>query len=106
MSCLDKLFWVAMRRLWPGWKNSLIVVTPATVVRWHRAGFRLYWAWLSRTRRVGGRRPLTKELRDLIYRIGRGEPDLGSVTHSRRVAQERIRHLGANGFSMGEAGDP
>ena len=25
-------------------------MTPETVVRWHRTGFRLYWAWLSRKR--------------------------------------------------------
>jgi hypothetical protein len=37
---LDKLLWVAIRRLWSGWKHSLIVVTPETVVRWRRAGFR------------------------------------------------------------------
>ena len=37
---LDKLFWVAVRRFWAEWKKSLIVVTPETVVRWHRAGFR------------------------------------------------------------------
>ncbi len=43
LDLLDKLFWVAVRRFWSGWKQALIVVTPATVVRWHRAGFRLYW---------------------------------------------------------------
>jgi putative transposase len=48
------------------------------VVRWHRAGFRLYWSWLSRTRRVGGRRPLTKELRDLIYRMVAENPTWGA----------------------------
>ena len=40
MGLLDKLFWVAVRRFWAEWKKSLIVVTPETVVRWHRAGFR------------------------------------------------------------------
>ena len=33
----DKLFWVMLRRLWPGWKQVLILVQPETVVRWHRA---------------------------------------------------------------------
>jgi len=41
----DKLFWVFIRRLWNGWQRSLAIVTPETVVRWHRAGFRLYWTW-------------------------------------------------------------
>jgi len=44
----DKLFWVAARRFWSAWKQSLIVVTPETVVRWHRAGFRMYWSLISR----------------------------------------------------------
>ena len=46
LALLDKLFWVSARRLWPDWKNSLLLVTPETVVRWHRAGFRLYWTML------------------------------------------------------------
>jgi putative transposase len=75
---LDKLFWVAMKNMWPGWRKSLILVTPETVVRWHRAGFRLYWAWLSRTRRIGGRKPLTKELRDLIFRMVMENPTWGA----------------------------
>src|SRR5438270_533702 len=39
---IDKLFLVLARRFWADWKKSLLVVTPETVVRWHRAGFRLY----------------------------------------------------------------
>ncbi len=42
----DRLFWVLARRLFSTWTRALIVVTPETVVRWHRTGFRLYWAWL------------------------------------------------------------
>lgn len=65
----DKLFWVLARRLWSGWKQSLIVVTPETVVRWHRAGFRLYWIWLSRHRVRVGRKRTSKELRALIFQM-------------------------------------
>ena len=43
-----KMFWVVLRRLWAGWKAPLVLVTPRTVVDWHRAGFRLDWTWLSR----------------------------------------------------------
>ena len=46
----DKFFWVILRRLWPGWNRALILIQPETVVRWHRAGFKLYWRWLSRHR--------------------------------------------------------
>lgn len=37
LSMPDKLFWVLARRLWSHWKQSLLVVTPETVVRWHLA---------------------------------------------------------------------
>ena len=75
---LDKFFWVLLRRAWSGWKRSLILVTPETVVRRHRAGFRIYWAWISRPRRVGGRRPLRKELRDLVVRMVAENPTWGA----------------------------
>ena len=65
----DKLFWVLTRRVWAGWKKALIVVTPETVVRWHRAGFRLYWAWLSRHRVRLGRKRIGKQVRDLVFQM-------------------------------------
>ena len=46
----DRIFWVWLSRLWRGWRSSLIVVQPETVLRWHREGFRLYWRWKSRRR--------------------------------------------------------
>jgi hypothetical protein len=66
---LDKLFWVILRLLWPGWKRALIVVQPEAVVRWRRAGFRLYWTWLSRHRKRVGRKCVSRELRELIFRV-------------------------------------
>src|SRR5258708_31770103 len=52
----DKLFWVMLSRFWAGWRRALILVQPETVVRWHRAGFKLYWTWISRHRIRVGRR--------------------------------------------------
>ena len=69
-SSVDKLFWVVLRKVWSGWKRSLILVTPDTVVRWLRTGFRLYWSWISRSRKVEGREPISREVRDLILRMG------------------------------------
>ena len=43
---LDRAFWVALFRLWPRWKEVLVIVKPDTVVRWHHKGFRLYWRWI------------------------------------------------------------
>ena len=73
-----KLFWVVLRRLWARWKEPLILVTPRTVVGWHRAGFRLYWKWLSRARSRGGRKPVSKEIRALIFRMVAENPTWGA----------------------------
>src|SRR6266436_10137462 len=69
LGLFDKLFWVIARRVWSAWKHSLILVTPETVVRWHRTGFRIYWRLISRVRRPVGRRPTPKEVRELIFRM-------------------------------------
>ena len=39
----DRVFWVWLAKLWPGWRSSLVIVKPDTVVRWSRKGFRLFW---------------------------------------------------------------
>jgi hypothetical protein len=75
---LDRLFWVTLRSLWSNWKDSLIIVTPDTVVRWHRAGFRLYWRWISKPNRVLGRKPTTKELRQLVLQMAAENPSWGA----------------------------
>src|ERR1700726_1453893 len=78
LELLDKLFWVAIRRFWSEWQRSLIAVTPETVVRWHRGGFRLYWKLLSKVRRPAGRRQTSKEVRDLIFRMVVENPTWGA----------------------------
>jgi|SRR6516225_6875036 putative transposase len=57
LNLFDKLFWLAISRLWLRWKQAVIIVTPETVVRWHRAGFRMYWRLISRVRGPVGRKP-------------------------------------------------
>ncbi len=73
----DRWFWVAMRRVWLGWERVLIVVQPDTVVRWHRAGFRLYWRWRSRPK-SGGRPRIEPQIRALIRRLATENPSWGA----------------------------
>jgi hypothetical protein len=40
---------VAVCRVWQGWRSPLALVKPATVIDWHRRGFRRYWRWRFRT---------------------------------------------------------
>ncbi len=63
---IDKLFCVFARRLWSGWKRSLIVVTPETVVRWNRTAFRAYWRLISKARKRIGRRRVPKQIRGCL----------------------------------------
>ena len=39
----DRILWSWLSRIWTGWRHSLVIVQPETVIRWHRQGFRLYW---------------------------------------------------------------
>ncbi|MFC1573162.1 integrase core domain-containing protein [Candidatus Eisenbacteria bacterium] len=73
----DRILWVLLRRLWPKWRDVLIIVQPETVTRWHREGFRKYWRWKSRTNR-GGRPAVDAEIRDLVHRMVRENPTWGA----------------------------
>ena len=68
------LCWLSM--LWPGWRSSLLIVQPATVVSWHRQGFKLYWRWKSRKK--PGRPKVDWEIRDLIRRMCQENPTWGA----------------------------
>jgi hypothetical protein len=60
---------VFLHRFWSSWKTTLSVVSPDTVVRWQRAGFQLYRRFISRVRKSLGRKPVSKEVRELIFRM-------------------------------------
>src|ERR1700721_2338033 len=62
-SAIDRLIFVCLYRLLPGVRDALAIVKPETVVKWHRAGFRLYWRWKSKAR--GGRPTVPLEIRKL-----------------------------------------
>jgi hypothetical protein len=97
---LDILFWVVTHRFWSGWKQSLIVVTPDTVVRWHRARFRLYWSFISKVRRQVGRKRLSKEVRDLIFVAE--NPTWGAPASTARTSDARLRCIGAKHLPLDE----
>jgi putative transposase len=86
LRCRDRIFWLWLARLWPAWRDSLLIVRPA--LAWHRKGFQLYWRWKSR-RRSGGRPPLEFEIRALIRRMAQENPTWG-----RRRIQAELRFLG------------
>lgn len=72
----DRLLWAALCAMWSRWTKVLVIVQPLTVVRWHQAGFRLFWRW--RSRRRSGRTPKDRKLIDLIRRMWQINPTWGS----------------------------
>jgi transposase InsO family protein len=72
----DRWFFVQLFRWFPSILKVLTIIRPETLVRWHRAGFRRYWRWKSRS--LGGRPQIETELRALIRRMGVENPLWGA----------------------------
>jgi hypothetical protein len=64
LTVADRVIFVWLYRLYPSLLSAMTIIEPETVMRWHRAGFRLYWRWKSRSR--GGRPRVPLEIRRLI----------------------------------------
>ena len=63
----DRVLWAALSRFLPSWQQHLTIVQPDTVIRWHRAGWRLYWRWKSKP--GPGRPKVPLEVRTLIRQM-------------------------------------
>jgi hypothetical protein len=72
----DRALLTWMTRLWPSLLDAVQVVQPETILRWHRAGFKMFWRWKSRHR--AGRPRIDRGLRDLIRRMSRENPLWGA----------------------------
>jgi transposase InsO family protein len=77
------LIWLAR---WFDWRQALVIVQPATLIRWHRQGFRVFWRWTSRS----GRPPIPAELQALIRQMARDNPNWSQE----RIANELWLKLG------------
>lgn len=68
------------------WRDALVVVRPVTLIRWHRAGWKLFWRLKSRP----GRPPIPQQLQALIHRMANENPSWGEE----RIANELLLKLG------------
>jgi putative transposase len=76
LTAADRRLWVCFSRTWTGWRASFVLVKPATVVAWHRRGFRLFWTLKSRRRTS---RPSTPaDIRTLIRTMSDANPRWGA----------------------------
>src|SRR5271166_3768856 len=71
---IDRLLWIWLYRIWPRCLDAMVLVKPATVVQWHREGFRLFWRWRSRS----GRPSADRKIRALIRQMSRANPLWGA----------------------------
>jgi hypothetical protein len=72
----DRLFFIQLYRWFPSLLKVITIMRPETIVRWHRAGFRRYWRWKSRS--LGGRPQIEADLRALIRRMSIDNPLWGA----------------------------
>jgi putative transposase len=73
----DRLLWVGLARVWAGWRQSLVIVTPDTVLRWQRRRFREHWAKLS-GRPTVGRPPVNTAIIALVRKMAAANPLWGA----------------------------
>src|SRR5882724_8000412 len=86
---------IALLTRWTvSWRATVTLVQPATVLRWHREGFRLLWRWRSRTR---GRKPTSYAT--LIRAMAERNPRWGAE-QGLRQEQPMPRPPEANGRVM------
>jgi transposase len=85
----DRLFMAAVSRVLPRPRWSWFVVSPQTLLRWHRELVRRKWT--HRRNATGGRPPLADDVRELILRMGGENPRWGCVRIRGELAKLGIR---------------
>jgi hypothetical protein len=82
-----RAFWVALSKVWQGWRSPLVLVKPATVIAWHRRGYQRYWSWKSGK---PGRPRVPAEHIAFIRRISIDHPE---GDEAERLTAERVRAI-------------
>ena len=73
----DRVFWKVLSNIWPRWRDSIVIVQPETVIRWHKRAFRFYWRHKS-----GGGKPgrprMDVEVKSMVLKLSAATPLLGA----------------------------
>jgi len=73
---IDRVVLIGLYRLAPKVLEALKIITPETVIRWHRAGFRAYWRYKSYP--LSGRPKISAEIRQLVREMSLANPFWGA----------------------------
>ena len=85
----DRVFWVALHRIWPAWSRSLVIAKPEKVLPWHRQGFKILWRRRSRSGKIGRPR-IPREHINFIRRMSGHHPEWGED----KIAEELAAKFG------------
>ena len=72
----DRAVFVFLKKLYPRWKESFLILQPDALIRWHKKGFKLYWWYKSKNK--GGRSQIDIELINLIKKMSKENPLWGA----------------------------
>ena len=95
LTAADRFLWAWLAAVWTDWQPSSIIIKPATVIGWHRKGFRLFWTWKIQ-RGKPGRPAVPADVRSLIRTMSRDNPLWGAP----RIHGELLKL----GIAVGEIG--
>src|SRR4030095_1634314 len=73
----DRLFWIALKKLWKDWRSALEFVQPETVIAWQRKRLKRYWGRLPQPR-GSGRPRVYSEIRRLVRTMAAANPIWGA----------------------------
>ena len=96
LTAADRFLWAWLAAVWTDWQPSSIIIKPATVIGWHRKGFRLFWTWKIQ-RGKPGRPAVPADVRSLIRAMSRDNPLWGAP----RIHGELLKL----GIAVGEIGE-
>ena len=94
----DRRLWVFLSRFWSRWRSALVLVTPDTVIDWHRRGFRWCWTWKV-CHGKAGRPSIPKNARELIRTMNRNNVFLPN--QSEMLVAPKIADRSARGRNSG-----
>src|SRR5437660_954860 len=93
----DRLFLIQLYRWFPSVLKVITIIRPETIVRWHRAGFRRYWRWKSRS--LGGRPQIEADLQALIRRMSVDNPLWGAMASFSNSASRSLSQASPSTWS-------
>src|SRR5258705_436681 len=92
----DRRFWILARRWFSGWRGTLLVARPETVLGWHRKGWKAYWRWKSERAGEGRSKPDPGRAQIAYPTHGLAECLVGSAEDPSGADEARLQSLGPN----------